>query len=104
MLQQSTASAASADHQAGACRHCGAPLMRAIVSMKDSRVDAVCSVGWNADYSPFALPCGAPSSQDQDPRYTLTARGLDALRRAEAEAWLFGPRRGRAPTTVEVGA
>ncbi|MGI8492838.1 MAG: hypothetical protein ACR2NJ_08790 [Acidimicrobiales bacterium] len=83
MHHESTASSA---HQAGTCRHCGAPLMRAIVSMKDNRVDAVCSVGWNADYEPFAFPCGAPCGERQDPRYLLTDLG----RRELALAWIAG--------------
>ena len=43
----------------GACPHCGAPLVRVVTSIKYLRVGDVCSAGWNAPYSPTALPCGA---------------------------------------------
>ena len=48
--------AATDDHH---CVHCGAPLMRVVTSYKHNRVDPVCSIGWQAPFSPDALPCGA---------------------------------------------
>jgi len=91
-------STAGVDHLNTSCRHCGAPLVRVVTSYRHNLTGDVCSVGWTADHSPFALPCGAPCTHDQHPRYCLTDLGLDALRRAEAEAWLFGLRGGSAPS------
>ncbi len=76
MLEESTARTADSDHQPGTCRHCGAPLVRVVTSYRHNIVGDVCSVGWFADYAPFARPCGAPTTEDQDPRYSLTAKGL----------------------------
>jgi hypothetical protein len=67
--------AAPDDHH---CVHCGAPLMRVVTSYQHNRVDAVCSVGWNAPYAPDALPCGA-TRLDTETRFVLTELGRRAL-------------------------
>jgi hypothetical protein len=78
---------------AGRCQHCGAPLVRLVTSYKHNRVDAVCSAGWQAPYSPDALPCGA-RHVDAETRFALTELG----RRARLIAWLTEP----GPTVAEV--
>ena len=78
---------------AGRCEHCGSPLVRLVTSYKHNRVDAVCSIGWQAPYSPDALPCGA-TRLDAETRLVLTDLG----RRALLMAWLTEP----GPTVAEV--
>ncbi len=61
------------------CRHCGAPLMRVVTSFQHNLVGDVCSVGWVADYSPRAFPCGTPLPEATETCYTLTAKGLSVV-------------------------
>jgi hypothetical protein len=79
------------------CRHCGAPLMRVVTSLRHNLVGDVCTVGWRADWTPDTFPCGAPRGYVELPRYVLTELGRDALAQVAAAAWLFA----HTPTVAE---